>query len=80
MITLSRRSAPAPAPVVPPEPAARELAHRVNDGYHVTLLWHPIDDSVSVTVDDTRDGVRLAFPVRRDEAMFAFEHPFAYAG
>jgi hypothetical protein len=59
---------------------ARELAYRVNDGIHVLLLWHPADDSVSISVDDERTGERFELPVPGDRAMFAFNHPFAYAG
>jgi hypothetical protein len=58
----------------------RELAYRVSDGIHVLLLWHPVDDSVSISVDDERTGERFELPVDRDRAMFAFNHPFAYAG
>jgi hypothetical protein len=58
----------------------RELAYRVNDGIHVTLLWHPTDDSVSISVDDRRTGQRFERPVPGSRAMFAFDHPFAYAG
>jgi hypothetical protein len=58
----------------------REMAYRATDGIHVALLWHPVDDSVSVAVDDTRTGERFHIPVRRADALFAFNHPFAYAG
>ena len=58
----------------------RELAYRVNDGIHVCLYWHPADDSLSMTVDDERTGERFELPVERDRALFAFNHPFAYAG
>ena len=60
--------------------AARELAHRVSDGIHVTLWWHPVDQSVSLRVDDRRTGERFELPVPGDEALFAFRHPFAFAG
>lgn len=60
--------------------AARELAHRVADGLHVTLWWHPAQKSVSVAVDDRRTGERFELPVPGDEALFAFRHPFAFAG
>jgi hypothetical protein len=60
--------------------AARELAYRVNDGIHVALLWHPADDSVSISVDDRRTGERFDLPVPGNRALFAFNHPFAYAG
>jgi hypothetical protein len=58
----------------------RELAYRRNDGIHVHLYWHPADDSVSLSVDDERTGVRFEMPVERRRAMFAFDHLFAYAG
>jgi hypothetical protein len=58
----------------------REMAYRTGDGIHVALLWHPADDSVSVSVEDTRSGERFHVPVRRTDALFAFNHPFAYAG
>ena len=60
--------------------AARELAHRVADGLHVTLWWHPADESVSVAVDDRRTGERFELPVPGTQALFAFRHPFAFAG
>ena len=59
--------------------AVRELAHRVSDGIHVTLWWHREDESVSVSIDDRRTGERFELPVPGDQAMFAFEHPFAFA-
>ena len=64
---------------IAPLNAARELAYRVNDGIHVLLLWHPADDSVSISVDDTKNGTQFAVPVSREKALFAFHHPFAYA-
>jgi hypothetical protein len=57
----------------------RELAARENDGIHVLLLWHPREDAVSVSVDDTRAGQRFDLAVARDRALEAFYHPFAYA-
>jgi hypothetical protein len=59
---------------------ARELAYRVSDGIHVCLLWHPVDDSVSIFVDDRRTGERFERAVPGDQALFAFNHPFAYGG
>ena len=57
----------------------RELAARENDGIHVLLLWHPRQDAVTVSVDDTRGGHRFDLAVARDRALEAFHHPFAYA-
>jgi hypothetical protein len=57
----------------------RELAARENDGIHVLLLWHPRQDAVTVSVDDTRGGRRFDLAVARDRALEAFYHPLAYA-
>jgi hypothetical protein len=56
-----------------------ELAARESDGIHVLLLWHPGEDAVTVSVDDTRAGQRFDLAVARDRALEAFYHPFAYA-
>ena len=78
------RRTPKTAPSVPPaEPTpspVRQLADRVNDGLYVQLLWHPADDSLSVAVDDRRTGDFFHGPVPKDKALFAFNHPFAFAG
>jgi len=58
---------------------ARELASRESDGIQVLLLWHPRDDEVTVSVDDSRTGRYFELPVERDRALDAFHHPFAYA-
>jgi hypothetical protein len=57
----------------------RELASRKGDGVHVLLLWDPADDAVSVSVDDSRVGLRFELVVDRHLALDAFYHPFAYA-
>jgi hypothetical protein len=57
---------------------ARELAARESDGLRVVLLWHPREDAVTVTLEDTRDGDRLELVVPRNRALHAFYHPFAY--
>jgi hypothetical protein len=56
----------------------RELAHRRHGGIEVALLWQPEDDVVSVAVDDERTGESFEFEVPRDQAMEAFEHPYAF--
>jgi len=60
-------------------PNTRELAARENDGLHVLLLWHPREDELTVSVEDTRAGESFLLPVARDCALDAFYHPFAYA-
>jgi hypothetical protein len=57
----------------------RELAARDNDGVHVLLLWHPGENSVSVSVEDSRFGESFQISVAPDCALDAFYHPYAYA-
>ena len=56
-----------------------ELAVRENDGIHVLLLWHPDENALTVTVEDSRVGDRFQLAVAPDRALDAFYHPFAYA-
>ena len=65
--------------MIPVALQTRELAARESDGIHVRLLWHPREDAVTVSVDDTRVGQRFDLAVARDRALEAFYHPFAYA-
>jgi len=57
----------------------RELAARESDGLHVLLLWHPREDALTVSVEDSRAGDCFQLVVARDRALDAFYHPFAYA-
>jgi hypothetical protein len=57
----------------------RELAARESDGIHVSLLWHPPENSLTVSVEDARHGDRFQLAVAPDRALDAFYHPFAYA-
>jgi hypothetical protein len=61
------------------EERTRELAAREGEGLHVRLLWDPIADTITVAVDDLREGDRLRLAVARERALDAFYHPFAYA-
>ena len=56
-----------------------ELDHRVSAGLEVALLWSRSASKLVVSVVDTMTGERFELPVRRDEALEAFNHPFAYA-
>jgi hypothetical protein len=60
-------------------PHTRELAARESDGVRVLLLWHPAEDTVTVSVEDDRLGDRFQLAVAPDRALDAFYHPFAYA-
>jgi hypothetical protein len=57
----------------------RELAVRESDGIQVLLLWHPDENALTVTVEDSRVGDRFRLAVAPDRALDAFYHPFAYA-
>jgi hypothetical protein len=57
----------------------QELAIRQTDSLAVALLWHPGDDSVTVSVADSRTGDRFQLAVARECALDAFYHPYAYA-
>ena len=57
----------------------RELAAREGDGIQVTLLWHPCDNALTVSVADTRVGREFRLAVAHDQALDAFYHPYAYA-
>jgi hypothetical protein len=56
-----------------------ELHHRVADGIHVTLLWYPEANRVTVEVFDEAVGESFEFEVPSARALDAFHHPFAYA-
>jgi hypothetical protein len=57
----------------------RELAHRITDGLEVTLFWTKATNAITLEVQDSRAGCRLAFGVDRHAALDAFAHPYAYA-
>jgi hypothetical protein len=60
-------------------PHTRELAARHSDGVHVLLLWHPLEDALTVSVEDDRAGDRFELAIAPDRALDAFYHPFTYA-
>jgi hypothetical protein len=62
-----------------PTRETRELAVRESDGIHVRLLWHPRENDVTVSVEDSRVGDRFQLAIALDRALDAFYHPFAYA-
>jgi hypothetical protein len=57
----------------------RELAARENDGIHVALLWHPPENTLTVSVEDARLGDCFQLAVAPDRALDVFYHPFACA-
>jgi len=56
-----------------------ELAHRVNDGVEVSLLWSREDDALTVLVEDNKNGICFALAAAKERALDVFYHPFAYA-
>ena len=57
----------------------RELDHRTSDGIAVTLFWSFKSDDVTVEVVDRGTDNVFYLPVKRDQALDAFNHPYAYA-
>jgi hypothetical protein len=58
---------------------ARELAQRLSGTVEVLLLWHPDSDRVELSVHDPRTGGGFHVEVAPDNALDAFQHPYAYA-
>lgn len=56
---------------------ARELAQRTDDGLTVRLLWDGAE-MVYLQLWDLRTDSLDEFPVPRESALDAFEHPFRY--
>jgi len=56
----------------------RELAQRVNDGLEITLYWSPQENATSVDIYHHATGETITFPVPADQALDAFQHPFAH--
>lgn len=72
-----------PGHEVPPEPDmmnkdTAELAYRQGAGVEVTLLWHRTSGEVTVSVTEA-SGASFEVPVAANEALTAFNHPYAYA-
>jgi hypothetical protein len=56
----------------------RELAHRVGDGFEVSLLWAEDDGALKVVVNNWLTEERFEIEARADNALDVFNHPFAY--
>jgi hypothetical protein len=57
----------------------RELAHRVDGGIDVTLLWSARENRLAVTVFDERAGELLVLNAESDRALDVFYHPYAHS-
>ena len=60
-------------------PERRELAHRTNDGFDVTLFWSKASNRVTISVFHAHTSTALEFEVDGADALDAFNHPSAYA-
>jgi YD repeat-containing protein len=60
-------------------PADRELAHRIDGGVEVTLLWNEAERRLAVTVNDSRSGEWFVLDAESDNALDVFYHPYAHA-
>jgi hypothetical protein len=56
----------------------REIAHRSNTFIEVSLLWRQVDDSVLLRVIELANRVEFEVRVRPEDALEAFNHPYAY--
>jgi hypothetical protein len=63
----------------PATPQIRELAARESDGIQVSLLWHPDESELTVSLAGARVGDRFQLAVAPDRAFDAFYHRVAYA-
>jgi hypothetical protein len=57
----------------------RELSHRVSDGIEVRLLWNSETNRVLVAVAEGEFGASFMVQVAAEDALDAFDHPYAYA-
>ncbi len=58
---------------------ARSSTARESDGIKVSLFWSRANGSVIVEVRDARTEELFVIPVEPEQALDAFQHPFAYA-
>lgn len=56
----------------------RELAHREGSDVDVSLFWRPEDNSLLLLLVEVPTGVVFEVPVEPQDAMDAFNHPYAY--
>ncbi len=57
---------------------SRELAHRSTSIIDVTLLWRRVDNMVTLRLVELVTGIEFEFGVRPEDALDAFNHPYAY--
>jgi hypothetical protein len=57
---------------------SRELAHRATSCVEVTLLWRKLDNVLTLRLVEVATGTEFEFGVRPEDALEAFNHPYAY--
>jgi hypothetical protein len=56
-----------------------ELAHRLDNGLDVALLWSRATGRLVVRVTDLRTDEQFTLDAPNNRALDVFHHPFAYA-
>jgi hypothetical protein len=57
---------------------SRELAYRVTSCVEVTLLWRKLDNALTLRLVEVATSIEFEFVVRPEDALDAFNHPYAY--
>jgi hypothetical protein len=57
---------------------SRELANRATSCVEVTLLWRKLDNALTLRLFEVATGIEFEFGVRPEDALDAFNHPYAY--
>jgi len=57
---------------------SRELAHRITSSVEVTLFWRKLDNALTLRLVEVATGIEFEFGVRPEDALDAFNHPYAY--
>lgn len=55
-----------------------ELAHRVTSCVEVTLFWRKLGNALTLRLVEIATGLEFEFGVRPEDALDAFNHPYAY--
>ena len=56
----------------------RELAHREANDIDVSLFWRPDDNTLVLLLVEVPTGVMFEIPIPPENALDAFNHPYAY--
>ena len=57
---------------------SQELAHRLTSAIEVMLLWRQVDNMLTVRLIEVGTGIEFEFGIRPEDALDAFNHPYAY--